>query len=133
MFPYSREMMNVDISLNCVGSQRSLWGTLVRALRPLSLMFPYSPRVMIVLDGPCMVLFLTDVFWGFSFHCHQQHDRISPGSKHFIRSGFRPNCVSQCCVRRVSFTVPKHLHSCSTFNNAVVTSRAFPSHFVSWF
>ena len=30
MFPYSREMMIVDISLDCVGSQRPLWGTLVR-------------------------------------------------------------------------------------------------------
>ena len=37
------------ISLHCVGSQRSLWGTLLMLLRPLSLMFPYSCRVMIVL------------------------------------------------------------------------------------
>ena len=49
MLPYSREMMIVDISLDCVGSQRPLWGTLVRLLRPLALMFPYSRRVMIVL------------------------------------------------------------------------------------
>ena len=41
--------MIVDISLHCVGSQRPLWGTLVRLPRPLSLMFPYSRRVMIVL------------------------------------------------------------------------------------
>ena len=41
--------MIVDISLDCVGSQRLLWGTLIRLLRPLSLMFPYSRRVMIVL------------------------------------------------------------------------------------
>ena len=41
--------MIVDISLDCVGSQRSLWVTLVRLLGPLSLMFPYSRRVMIVL------------------------------------------------------------------------------------
>ena len=41
--------MIVDISLDCVGSQRPLWGSLVRLLRPLSLMFPYSRRVMIVL------------------------------------------------------------------------------------
>ena len=41
--------MIVDISLDCVGSQRPLWGTLVRLPRPLSLMFPYSRRVMIVL------------------------------------------------------------------------------------
>ena len=41
-------------------------------------------------------------------------DRISPGSKHFVGSGFWQNCLSQCCVRRVSLTVPKHLDSCST-------------------
>ena len=41
--------MIVDISLDCVVSQRPLWGTLVRLKRPLSLMFPYSRRVMIVL------------------------------------------------------------------------------------
>ena len=41
--------MIVDISLDCVGSQRPHSGTLVRLPRPLSLMFPYSRRVMIVL------------------------------------------------------------------------------------
>ena len=41
--------MIVDISLECVGSQRPLWGTLARPPRPLSLMFLYSRRVMIVL------------------------------------------------------------------------------------
>ena len=41
--------MIVDISLNCVGSQRPLWGTLLKLPWTLSLMFPYSRRVMIVL------------------------------------------------------------------------------------
>ena len=41
--------MIVDISLDCVGSQGPLWGTLVRLSRTLSLLFPYSRRVMIVL------------------------------------------------------------------------------------
>ena len=41
--------MIVDISLDCVVSQRPLWGTHVRLPRPISLMFPYSRRVMIVL------------------------------------------------------------------------------------
>ena len=41
--------MIVDISLDCVGSQRALWGTVLRLQQPLSLMFPYSRRVMIVL------------------------------------------------------------------------------------
>ena len=49
MLPYSREMMFVDISLDCVVSQRPLCGTLVRLPRPLSLMFPYSRWVMRVL------------------------------------------------------------------------------------
>ena len=38
-------------------------------------------------------------------------DRISPGSKHMVGSRFWPNCLSQCCVRRVSLTVPKYLVS----------------------
>ena len=42
--------MIVDISLDCVRSQRPLWGTLVSLPRPLSLMFPYSRREMIVLS-----------------------------------------------------------------------------------
>ena len=49
MLPYSHEMMIVDISLDRVGSHRPLWGTLLGLPRPLSLMFPYSQIVMIVL------------------------------------------------------------------------------------
>ena len=49
MLPYSREMMIVDISLDCVWSQRPLCGTLVRLPQPFSLMFPYSGWLMIVL------------------------------------------------------------------------------------
>ena len=41
--------MIVDIPLDSVVSQRPLCGTLARVPRPLSLMFPYSGRVMIVL------------------------------------------------------------------------------------
>ena len=41
--------MFVHISLDSVFSQRPLCGTLVSLPRPLSLMFPYSRRVMIVL------------------------------------------------------------------------------------
>ena len=59
--------MFVDISLKCVVSQRPLVGTLVRLRRPLSVMFPYSRRVMIVLrrslygvfsDGRVLGLFI---------------------------------------------------------------------------
>ena len=41
--------MFVDISLDCVVSQRRQCGALVRVPRPLSLMFLYSRRVMRVL------------------------------------------------------------------------------------
>ena len=41
--------MIVYISLDSVVCQRPLWGTLVGLPRPLSLMVPYSRRVMIVL------------------------------------------------------------------------------------
>ena len=41
--------MIVDISLDCVVSQRPQCGTLVSLPRPLSLMVPNSGRVMIVL------------------------------------------------------------------------------------
>ena len=34
--------------------------------------------------------------------------------------------VSQCCVDRVSLTVPKNLDSCSTFHLAVVTQGLSP-------
>ena len=69
--------MIIDISLDCVVSPRPLWGTLVRLPRPLSLMFPYLRRVMIVLrrslygvvsDGRVLGLFvplLPAVFTGF--------------------------------------------------------------------
>ena len=48
--------MIVAISLDCVGFQRPLWGTLARLPRPLSLMFPYSRRVMIVLGRSLYVV-----------------------------------------------------------------------------
>ena len=133
MLPYSREMMIVDISLDCLVSQRPLWGTLVRPPRPISLMFPYSRRVMILLrrslygvvsNGRVLGLFIPlppAVLTGFPQGASISWNRVCP------------NCLSQCCVRRVSLTVQKHIDSCSTFHKANVTSRAFPSHFVSWF
>ena len=47
--PYLSDMMFVDISLDCVVSQRPLCGTLLRLPWTLSLMFPYSRRMIIVL------------------------------------------------------------------------------------
>ena len=133
MLPYSREMMIVDISLDCVGSQRPLWGTLVRLPRPLSLMFPYSRKVMLVLRRSLYGVVSDGRVLGLYVPLPPAFDRISPGSKHFVGSGFWPNCLSQCCVRRVSLTVPKPLDFCSTFHKSLVTSRAFPSHSISWF
>ena len=49
---YLSEMIFVDTSLDCVVSQRPLCGTLVRLPLTLSLMIPYSRRMMIVLRRP---------------------------------------------------------------------------------
>ena len=122
--------MIVDISLGCVVSQTPRWGTLVRFPRPLSLMFPYSRRVMIVLrwslygvvsDGSVLGLFVPlppAVLTGF------------PQEANISLEAAVGRIVFQSCVHRVSLTVQKHLDSCATFHKAVVTSRAFPSHFV---
>ena len=114
-------------------SQRPLCGILVRLPRALSLIFPYPRIVMIVLRRSLYGVVSDGRVLGLSSIAASSFDRISPESKHFVGSGFWPNCLSQCCVRRVSLTVPKPLDSSSTFHKAVVTSRAFPSHFVSWF
>ena len=45
--PFSFEIMFVGPSLECVVSQRSVFGTLIRLQQPLSLLFPYSQRMMI--------------------------------------------------------------------------------------
>ena len=49
ILPYLSEAMFVDISLECVVSQRPLCGTLIRLPWTLSLMIPYSRRMIIVL------------------------------------------------------------------------------------
>ena len=81
---------------------------------------------------PVLCCFWRICFWPFRSIATSSFDRIYPGSKHFVRSGFWPNYVSQCCVC-FSLTLLKHLDYSSNFHKAVVTSRAFPSHFVSWF
>ena len=58
---------------------------------------------------------------------------FSQGTSISLEAGLTNFLSQKCCVRRVSLTVPKHLDSCSSYHKAVVTSRAFPSHFVSWF
>ena len=133
MLPYSREMIFVHICQDCAVSQRPLCGTLVRLPRPLSLIFPYSRWVIRVLRWSRYGVVSDGRFGPFRSIASSSIDRISPGSKHFVGSGCWPKCVSHFCVGRVSLTEPKHLDSFSTFHKAVVTSRAFPSHFVSWF
>ena len=89
MILYTREMMIVDISLDCVECQRPIWGTLVRVPRPLSLKFPYSRRVMIVLRRSLYgVVSDGHDFGPFRSIAASSFDRISPGSKHFVGSGF---------------------------------------------
>ena len=132
MLPYSREMMIVDISLDCVVSQRPLWGTHVRLPRPISLVSLFTKGDDSGKTVPVRCCLCRTCFGTFRSLAASNFDMISPGIKHFVGSWFWPNCLSQCCVRRVSLTVPKPLDSCSTFHKAVMTSRAFPSHFVSW-
>ena len=109
MLPYSREMKIVDIYLESVVSQRPLWGTLVRLPRPLSLMFPYSRRVMIVLRLSEYGVVSDRHVLAVRSIATTSFDRIYPGNKQFVGSSFWPNFVSQCCVCCVSLTVPKHL------------------------
>ena len=61
-------MMIVDISVDCVVSQRPLFGTLVRLLRPLSLMDPYSRRLMIVLRLALHGVFFDGIAFGLFVH-----------------------------------------------------------------
>ena len=77
---------------------------------------------------PVRCCFWRTWFWPFRLIATSSFDRIYPGSKHFVGSGCWKNSVSQCGVRWVSLTVPKHLDTCSTFHKADVTS-----HVVSWF
>ena len=64
--------MIVDISLDCVGSQRPLWANLVRLLRPLSLMDPYSRRLMIVLRLALHGVFFDGIAFGLFVPLPQQ-------------------------------------------------------------
>ena len=125
--------MILDISLDCVVSQRALYGTLVRLPRPLSLMFPYSRRVIIVLRRSLYGVVSHGRVLGLFVPLPPAFLQDFPREQTFRWKRVLDENLSQCCVRRVSLTVPKHLDSCSTFHKAVVTSRAFPSHFVSWY
>ena len=125
--------MIVHISLDGVASQRPLWGTLLRLQRPLSLMFPYSRRVMIVLRQSLYGVVSDGRVLGLLVPLPPAVLTDFPREQTFRWKRVWPNCLSQCCVRRISLTVPKHLDSCSNFHKADVTSRAFSSDFVSSF
>ena len=64
--------MFVDISLNCVVSQTPLVGTLVRLPRPLSLIDPYSRRLMIVLRRALHGVVFDGVAFGLFVPLQQQ-------------------------------------------------------------
>ena len=125
--------MFVDNSLDCVVSQRPLWGILVRLPWTLSLMFPYSRRMMLVLIRPLhsvvshrnvLGIFIPlppAVLIGFT---HEANIALEAGLAKF--------CFSVLCWS--CFTHGnKHLDFCSTFYKADVTSRALSSSFFSWF
>ena len=65
---------------------------------------------------PVRCCFWRTCFGPFRSIAMTSFDRIYPGSKHFVRGGFWPNYVSQCCVCHFSLMVPKHLDSCSNFH-----------------
>ena len=101
-------------------------------LRPLSLMFPYSRRMMTVVRRPLHSVVSDRNGLGFFVPLPPA---VLMGFTHEANIAWRlvwPNFVSQCCADRVSLTVTKHLDFCSTFYNADVTSRALSSLFFSW-
>ena len=133
MLPYSWEMMFVDNSLDCVVSQRPLFGTLIRLPRPLSLMIPYSRRMMIVLTRPL-----------HSVVSDRNGLGIFVSLPPAVLMGFahEANIALEACLDKFCFLVlcwycfthgSKAPWLCSTFYKANVTSRALSSHFVSWF
>ena len=114
--------MFVDISLEVRGiSETTMWHS-----RPASANTFLHVSLFTKVDDsaktvPVRCCFCPTCFGTFLSIAARGFDRISPGSKHFVGSGFWPNCLFQCCVRRVSLKVPKPLDSSSTFNKAVVT------------
>ena len=76
--------MIVDISLDCVVSQRPLWGTLGRLPRPISLIFPYSRSVMILLRRPVHSVVSARNDRHFRSIATSSFDRIYPGIIHFV-------------------------------------------------
>ena len=130
--PLFKWMMFVDISLDCVVSQRPLCGTLVRLPWTLSLMIPYSctmivlrrPLHSVVSDRNSLGIFVPlppAVLMGFTNEANI-----------VLEAGLAKFCFSVLCWS--CFThgnkAPWFL---STFYKADVTSRALSSHFVSWF
>ena len=104
--------MIVDISLHSVVS-----GTTMGHSRQASA--TTFPHVSLFTKGddsaktvPVRCFFCPTCFGPFRSIATTTFDRIYPGSKNFIGSGFLLNFVSQCCADRVSLTVTKHLDFC---------------------
>ena len=120
--------MVVDISLDCVVSETPVGHSREASATTFPHVSLFTKGEYSAMTVPVQCCFSRTCFEPFRSVAAGSFDRISPGSKHIVGSGFWPNCLSQCCVRRVSLTLTKHLDSCSTFHKAVVNSRAFPSH-----
>ena len=74
--------MIVDISLDCVVSQTPMG----HSRQASATTFPHVSLFTKgddSADGPCTVLFLTDVFWAFTFHCRQQFRQDFPREQTF--------------------------------------------------
>ena len=133
ILPYLSEMIFVDISLDCEFSQRPLCGTLVRVPWTLSLLFPYSRWMMIVLRRPLhsvvsdrnvlgiFVPLPPAVLIGFT---HEANIALEAGWAKF--------CFSVLCSSFFSHG-KKAPWFCFTLYKADVTSWDLFSHFVSWF
>ena len=125
--------MIVDISLDCVVSQRPLWGTLIRLPRPLSLIIPYPRIVMIVLRWSLYGVVSEGRVLGLFIPLPPAVLQDFTGRKHFVGSGFWPNVFLSAVFGVFHSRYQSTLIPVPPSLKAVVTSRAFPSHFVSWF
>ena len=102
ILPYLSEMMFVDITLDCVVSQRPLCGTLVKLPWTLSLMFPYSRTMMIVLRRSLHSVVSDRNGLGIFVPLPPKFSWDLPMKQTLHWRLVWPNFVSQCCAHRVS-------------------------------
>ena len=131
--PYLSEMMFVDISLDCVVSQRPICGTLFRLPWTLSLMIPYSRRMMIMLRRPLHSVVSDRNDLGIFVPLPPAVlMRFTNEANIVWEAGLAKFCFSVLCWSCITHG-NKALWFLSTFYKADVTSRALSSHSVSWF